>query len=141
LVILVHNRHVIRRVLAFGLAVAVQAGAVYAPFVHAHVDDDADHHDHPTSVHAHFSGHAPSHTAHNGVTLDEPDHDRAIYLQVFVAVNPVPFEIPAVAPSPFDLTAPAERPAHLTVEVTHGHDPPLGAALDSRPPPASPVLI
>jgi hypothetical protein len=110
-VVLVHNRHVIRRALAFGVAVAVQASAVYAPFVHAHVDEDADHHDHPTSVHAHFSGHAPSHAAHNGVTLDEPDHDRAIYLQVFVAVNPVPFEIPAVAPSPFDLTAPAERPA------------------------------
>jgi len=134
------NSDVIRRVFTFGLAVAVQAGAVYAPFLHAHVDEDADHHQ-PTSVHAHLSGHAPSHAAHCGIGVDEPDHDRAIYLQVFVAVQPAPFDVPAAAPALFDLTAPAERPAHAAVEVTHGHDPPLVAALDSRPPPSFPVLI
>jgi hypothetical protein len=131
---------VIRRVLTFGLAVAVQMGAVYAPFLHAHVDEDADHHQ-PTSVHAHFSGHTPSHAPCAGASADHPDHDRAIYLQVFVAVQPVPFEVPAAASSPFDLVAPAEQPAHVTVEVTHGHDPPLVSALDSRPPPFLPVLI
>jgi len=128
------NHGVIRRVLTIGLAVAVQAGAVYAPFLHAHVDEDADHHQ-ATSVHAHFSGHVPSHATHDGATVDDRDHDRAIYLQGFVAVQPVPFEIPAAAPALFDLTSPPERPAHTTVEVTHGHDPPLVSALDSRPPP------
>jgi hypothetical protein len=134
------NHGVIRRVLTFGLAVAVQAGAVCAPFLHAHVDEDADHHQ-PAAVHAHLSGHAPSHAAHCGIALDEPDHDRAIYLQAFVAVQPAPFEVPAAAPALFDLTTPPEQPAHVTVEVTHGHDPPLVSALDSRPPPFLPVLI
>jgi hypothetical protein len=128
------NHGVIRRVLTFGLAVAVQAGAVCAPFLHAHIDENSDHH-RPTSVHAHFSGHIPSHPACNGIAVDEADHDRAIYLQVFV-VQPVPVEVPAAVPTLFDLTAPPEQPAHVTVEVTHGHDPPLVSALDSRPPPS-----
>lgn len=130
-----------RSLLAGVLALCVPLGALCAPFLHAHVDEDADHHDHPTSVHAHVSGHAPSHAVPHGLTLDGPDHDRAIYLQVFVAVHPAAFEIPAVAQAPFDLTAPEERRAHITVEVTHGHDPPFAAALDSRPPPRIPVLI
>ncbi|HLG60214.1 MAG TPA: hypothetical protein VI485_33035 [Vicinamibacterales bacterium] len=130
----------IRRVLTFGLAVAVQAGAVCAPFLHAHVDEDHDDH-HSTSVHAHLSGHTPSHALHHGIAVDEPDHDRAVYLQLFVAVQATPFEIPAIAPALSDLTALPERPAHGTVEVTHGHDPPLVAALDSRPPPVLPVLL
>ena len=130
----------IRRVLTFGLAVAVQTGTVWGPFLHAHVDEDHDDH-HSTPVHAHFSGHAPSHAVHKGVAVDEPDHNRAIYLQVFVAVQPAAFEIPAIAPALFDLAAPPERPAHVTVEITHGHDPPLVSALDSRPPPFLPVLI
>jgi hypothetical protein len=129
------NSDEVKRLLAFGVAVAVQIGAVWAPFLHAHVDEDAGHHQ-PTAVHAHLSGHAPSHAAHCGMALDEPDHDRAIYLQVFVAVQTVPFEVPAAAPALFDLTAPPEQPAHVTVEVTHGHDPPLVSALDSRPPPS-----
>jgi hypothetical protein len=134
------NHGVIRRLVTFALAVAVQAGAVYAPFLHAHVDEDHDDH-HSTSVHAHFSGHTPSHALHHGMAVDDLDHDRAVYLQMFVAVQATAFEIPAVAPAPFDLTALPERPAHVTVEVTHGHDPPLVAALDSRPPPFLPVLI
>ena len=130
----------IHRVLTFGLAVAVQAGALYAPFLHAHVDEDADHH-HPSPVHAHFSGHTARSEAHHGVSLQEPEHDRAIYLQMFVAVQAPLFEIPAVPPPLFALAAAPERPAHMTVEVTHGHDPPRVHALDSRPPPILPVLI
>ena len=60
--ILGQNSHVIRRMLALGLALAVQGGAVCAPFLHAHVDADHDDH-HSTSVHAHFSSHAPAHVA------------------------------------------------------------------------------
>jgi len=129
------NHRVIRRALTLALAMAVQGGSLCAPFLHAHVDEDVDDHHHSTSVHAHVSGHAPSHARHDGVSVDEPDHDRAIYLQVFVAVEAAPFAVPAVAPALFDLTTPPERPAHAAVEVTHGHDPPRAAALDSRPPP------
>jgi len=129
-----------RSLLAGILALCVPIGAMCAPFLHAHVDEDADHH-HPASVHAHLSGHTPSHAAHHGVSLEAPDHDRAIYLQVYVAVQPTSFDVLDATPPAFVLAAPPERPAHVTVAVTHGHDPPLVAALDSRPPPASPVLI
>ena len=127
-----------RSILAGVLALSVPIGAMCAPFLHAHVDEDADHH-HPTSVHAHLSGH-PSDVPHNGATLEEPDHDRAIYLQTFVAVQPAPFDVPAIAPTLFVMAAPPERPAHVAVDVTHGHDPPLATALDSRPPPCLPDL-
>ena len=134
------NHDVIRRVLVLGLAIAVQAGAVYAPFLHAHVDEDHDDH-HSTSVHAHFAGHTQKRTTHDEAAVDELDHDRAIYLQAFVAVGPTAFEIPAVAVGTFTLTAPTERAPRVSVLVAHGHDPPLAAALDSRPPPRIPVLI
>jgi hypothetical protein len=117
------------------LIVAVPVGAMCAPFLHAHVDDDDHDHPHATSVHAHFAPHPIAHAEHEGINIEERDHDRAFYLQVFVAVQPAVFEIPTIAASSFTLTAPPERPAHIAVEVAHGLDPPLADALDSRPPP------
>jgi hypothetical protein len=121
--------------LALGLALAVQGGAVCAPFVHAHVDaDHGDHH--PTSVHAHFSSHAPAHVQHEALSIEDADRDHAIYLQVFVALNASVFQSPALPRAVF---APVPVTAHTPrtfVLVTHGHDPPLVHALDSRPPPA-----
>lgn|SRR5690242_3075193 len=125
---------VFARIQAVALALAVPVGAMCAPFMHAHIDDDDDH-DHAVSVHAHFSPHEARHASHEGINLEEPDHDHAIYLQVFVAVQPTPFEAPAIPPALFFLNAPEERPAHVAVEVAHGLDPPLASALDSRPPP------
>jgi hypothetical protein len=128
------NSRVIRRGLAFGLALAVQGGAVCAPFLHAHVDADHDDH-HATAVHAHFSSHAPAHVRHEGVSIEDADRDRAIYLQVFVAVEASPFQSPALPRAIFTLIPVVERAPRTFVIVTHGHDPPLVAALDSRPPP------
>jgi hypothetical protein len=129
----------IRRAIAWLLAVAVPVGALYGPFLHAHVEDDGDHH-HETAVHAHLSGHGRAHNAHEGITVQEPEHERAIYLQAAVAVATALFDVPIAPPPPFGLGVLAERPAHPAVEVTHGHDPPLLDALDSRPPPSLPVL-
>ena len=127
------------RVQAIALVVAVPVGAMCAPFLHAHIDDDDHDHPHATSVHAHFAPHPTTHAAHDGIqggiNVEERDHDRALYLQVFVAVQPAIFDVPSIAPSSFVLTAPPERPAHIAVEVSHGLDPPLASALDSRPPP------
>lgn len=133
------NSPVIRRMLALGLALAVQGGAVCAPFLHAHVDADHDDH-HATSVHAHFSSHAPAHVEHprfseGGVSIEASDRDHAIYLQVFVAVQAPVFQSPAL---PRAVCAPVpviERAPRTFVVVSHGHDPPLVHALDSRPPP------
>ena len=124
----------IRRVLAFGLALAVQGGAACAPFLHAHVDADHDDH-HSTSAHAHFSSHAPGHIAHDGVSVDDADHDRPIYLQVFVAVEPSIFQAPALPRAVFAVIPVIAHAPRTFVIVTHGHDPPLVDALDSRPPP------
>ena len=125
--------------LAFGLAVAVQGGAVCAPFLHAHVDADHDDH-HSTSVHAHFSSHAPAHVQHphfseGGVSVEDADRDHAIYLQVFVAVEASVFQSPALPRAVFAAVPVIERAPRTFVLVTHGHDPPLVNALDSRPPP------
>ena len=124
----------IRRLVALGLALAVEGGAVCAPFLHAHVDADHDDH-HSTSVHAHFSSHAPAHVQHEGISIEDADRDHAIYLQVFVAVEASPFQSPAVPRATFALTPVVARAPRTFVIVTHGHDPPLVAALDSRPPP------
>jgi hypothetical protein len=125
---------VIRRGLALGLAVAVQAGAVCAPFLHAHVDADHDDH-HATSVHAHFSSHAPARIEHDGVSVEEADRDRPIYLEVFVAVEAAIFQAPSLPRVVFAPVRVIERAPRPFVIVTHGHDPPLVDALDSRPPP------
>jgi hypothetical protein len=132
--VLIENTDVIRRMLAFGLALAVQGGAVCAPFLHAHVDADHDDH-HSTSVHAHLSSHAPAHVQHEGVSVEDADRDHAIYLQVFVAVEASVFQSPAIPRVVFAPGAVIEREPRTFVIVTHGHDPPLVNALHSRPPP------
>jgi hypothetical protein len=133
------NTNVIRRMLALGLVLAVQGGAVCAPFLHAHVDADHDDH-HSTSVHAHFSSHAPAHVRHpdfpgGGVSVEDAARDHAIYLQVFVAVQASVFQSPALPRAVFAAVPVIERAPRTFVLVTHGHDPPLVHALDSRPPP------
>jgi len=130
----VDNSHVIRRMLALGLALAVQGGAVCAPFLHAHVDAEHDDH-HSTSVHAHFSSHAPARVQHESVSVEEADRDHAIYLQVFVAVEASVFQSPALPRTVFAPVPVIEHAPRTFVLVTHGHDPPLVHALDSRPPP------
>jgi hypothetical protein len=137
---LINNIRVIRRVLAFGLALAVQGGAVCAPFLHAHVDADHDDH-HATAVHTHFSSHAPARVAHDGFSVEETDRDHAIYLQVFVAVEAPVFQAPALPRATFAPIPVRERAPRTFVLVTHGHDPPLVHALDSRPPPHIPAQI
>jgi|SRR5687767_3578267 len=130
------NIRVIRRMLALGLALAVQGGAVCAPFLHAHVDADHDDH-HATSVHAHVSAHAPAHVEHEGVSVEDADRDHAIYLQVFVAVETSVFQSPALPRVVFAPVPVIPRAPRTFVIVTHGHDPPLVHALASRPPPLS----
>jgi hypothetical protein len=131
---LINNILVIRRVLALGLALAVQGGAVCSPFLHAHVDADHDDH-HSTSLHAHVSSHVPAPVDHDGVSVEGADRDHAIYLQVFVAVEAPVFQSPALPRATFAPVPVIERAPRSFVLVTHGHDPPLVHALDSRPPP------
>jgi hypothetical protein len=125
---------VFRRILAFGLALAVQGGAVCALFLHAHVEADHDHHQ-STSVHAHVSSHAVTHIQHEGLSVEDADRDHAIYLQVFVGVEASVFTSPAIPRAVFAPLPVIERAPRTFVLVSHGHDPPRVHALDSRPPP------
>jgi hypothetical protein len=122
------------------LALAVPAAAVRAPFLHAHPDEHAtDHHAAP-AVHAHFSSHGHT-TRTSGPAIGDADHDRAVRLQLFVAVAAAAFALAATPSEYFVLPVPAITAAHRPVHVVHGHDPPALTSLSSRAPPRVPVLI
>jgi hypothetical protein len=126
-----------RRVMAVVLAGAVQAYATTAPFIHAHVDDhDTDHHAGP-AVHAHLAPHLKHHESAGLPEIGDDDHDRPVYLQLFVAVGTPLAALTAIHVVTFALPAPAEARAHLPVQTVHGLDPPLVRLLPSRAPPAS----
>ena len=123
--------------MAVVLVVAVQAAAVGAPLVHAHLDDHAtDHHDAGT-VHSHFSGHHTSRPPATGLRVEDDDVERAVFLQLFLAVSVASFgALPAVVES-FEINVPAEAPLRQVLLVVHGHDPPFTRLRPARAPPAN----
>ena len=125
-----------RKVLALALSLAVQAAALSAPLVHAHPDGHATEHHGAREIHTHWAGHSPSHDSSDGPAADAPDHDRAVFLNAFVAVAATSFPIPSVTISVFELPVPRERAPHRVVEIAHGHDPPCLRSLSSRAPPS-----
>lgn len=119
------------------LSVALQAGAVTAPLVHEHPDDAATDHHRGRTIHSHWTGHQHDDgpTA-RGPSLTEADHDRAVFLDIFVAVREVRAPAPTLSFEPVELSAPAERRPYRAIEVVRSHDPPIGASLSSRAPPS-----
>lgn len=131
-----NNENVVRKVIALALSLAVQAAALSAPLVHAHPEDhDTDHH-RAREVHTHWAGHGSSHDSPDGPTFDAAEHDRAVFLNAFVAVPRTPSSAPALTLTAFALPVPAERPAHRGIEVVRSHDPPPIRSLPARAPPA-----
>ena len=120
---------------------AVQAAALGAPLVHAHVGGhESEHHHGRQAVHAHLSGHAShaaSHHQHRAgrLNFDDNDAERAVYLQMFVAVGVASFELPPALASSFVLTVPIAAAPRDRLRVVHGHDPPARRSLSSRAPP------
>lgn len=138
---LTNNDSVIRTLTAVGLSVAIPLGALSAPFVHAHLDElDTDHH-RAHEIHAHFSGHSSLPTFPDGAILDDHEAERAVYLQVFVAVAQASFDVPAAVVTTWQLGTPAEAPARHSLRIVHGHDPPFVGSVASRAPPRLSVLI
>jgi hypothetical protein len=135
---LTQNEAVVRKLIAAALCVAFPAAGLSAPLTHAHPDDHATgHHDAPT-VHTHWSAHEHGHSHRPSATpaFDADDHDRAVFLNAFVAVAATALPAPATPADVFDAIVPAEQPAHRAVDVAHGHDPPLLDSLSPRAPPA-----
>ena len=125
-----------RKVIALALSLAVQATALSAPLVHAHPDDHATEHHGSRTVHTHWAGHAQSHDTSDTPAFGTDDHDRAVFLNAFVAVAASSLPAQAIAPDAFELPVPAERPAHRILEVVRSHDPPSLRSVSSRAPPA-----
>jgi hypothetical protein len=124
----------VRRIVAIVLALAVPAGALRAPLLHAHPDGA-----HHAAPHAHLGGHEHHHTTYDAPgnpAVHEQDEERAAYLDALAAVDARPVAVVGTTTPVFEPATPPERPAHASVEVTHGHDPPLADPLASRPPPA-----
>jgi hypothetical protein len=94
-------------------------------------------------VHAHMGGHAAPHVtthAHPGrpaVGRGE-DPERATALQLFVAVEPAAFAIPAMPRGRYVLPAPLESMMKKPPAVAHSHDPPGVRPPASRAPPSFP---
>ena len=131
-----NNESTVRKVIALALALAVQAAALSAPLVHAHPDDHATEHHGAREVHTHWAGHAASHNSSDEPSLDAADHDRAVFLNAFLAVAASSFPAFGVTHAVFELPVPAERAAHQVIEVGRSHDPPSFRSLPSRAPPA-----
>ncbi len=147
---LTNNDSVIRTLTAVGLSVTIPLGALSAPLVHAHLDElDTDHH-RAHEIHAHVAGHSSLPTAlpttlptvlpttTDGLRLDDHDAERAVSLQLFVAVAQASFDVPAAVVASSQLGTPAEAPARHSLRIVHGHDPPFVGSLASRAPPAFP---
>ena len=134
--IVTKNQAVIRAVVATSLTLALQLAAIWAPLVHLHPDDHADHHGAPP-IHAHFSGHAGTAVPSGQAELAQDDDERAVFLQLFVAVAATTFPAIAAPASLFTVVPAIETSAHPPVDVVHGHDPPFMRSLPSRAPPAA----
>lgn len=133
---LTNNESIVRKAIAVALSLAVQAAALSAPLVHAHPDDYETGHHTGRTVHTHWAGHATSHHPSDAPALEADDHDRAVFLNAFVAVAAAWFSAPGMTPAVCELAVPAERRAHRTADVVRSHDPPLIRSLSSRAPPA-----
>jgi hypothetical protein len=133
---------VFRAIVAVSSAVVLQLAALGAPLLHAHLDDhDHDGHHGVARVHAHLGGHATAHHSrhHHGQAIDEDESaERATGLQLFVAVEPTPFAIPAVPQARYALPVPLASIMRRPPAVTHSHDPPRVGTAASRAPPAFP---
>ena len=127
----------VRRVIAVALALAVQIAGLTTPLVHAHPDDHATEHHDSHAVHAHLAVHTRSHHSAepDDLSVETDDHDRAVYVNGFVAVPVTTFSIPDAIVTTFELPVPVEQAAHLPVDVSHGHDPPARGSQSPRAPP------
>jgi len=125
-----------RRLTAAGLCIALQVGALCAPLVHAHLDDHhADHHDVPV-VHAHAGGHPQGPARDQPAIGPEDGSEQTTRLQVFVAVAPGVFAVPALPPARFTLRPALESAMRRLPELVRSHGPPPAHAVAPRAPPS-----
>ena len=132
-----------RRLVALGLTFALQAAALFAPLVHAHVG--GGHHDHHGAgrIHAHADGHGSHRHPAAGAAIhgEEVPAGLVIRLPLFVAVQGDASVVPVVAEAVFQLPEAAESLMRQRPQVVRSHGPPPTDRTGSRAPPALTVLI
>jgi hypothetical protein len=126
----------VRKVIAVAVSIAVQAAALGAPLLHAHPDEHATEHHPARAVHTHWAAHPQSHHSSDAPALGADDHDRAVFLNAFVAVRASTLPVLELTDGVCELPVPGERPAQRPVEIIRSHDPPFCRSLSSRAPPA-----
>ena len=132
-----------RRLLALGLAVALQAGAVTSPLVHAHLDDHHHGHHDAGRVHAHVDGHAIEHHAdpHTSAIHGEESPWSVVHVPFFVAAHADVSLEPALPHAPFIFADAGESLMRQPPDVVRSHGPPAARPSAPRAPPRSSVLI
>ena len=132
-----------RRLLAISLTIALQAGALTAPLVHAHLDDHHDDHHAAGPVHAHLDGHALEHQALSGMPAIHAEESpwSVVHIPLFVAEHADVWLEPALPQAPFLFVDAGESLMRQPPDVVRSHGPPSVRPSSSRAPPVSSVLI
>lgn len=132
-----------RRLLALGLAVALQAGALTAPLVHAHLDDHHTDHHAAGRVHAHLDGHELPHEAPPDRLAIHAEESpwSVVRIPLFVAEHADVWLEPGLPQAPFLFADAAESLMRQPPDVVRSHGPPVVRPSAPRAPPVSPVLI
>lgn len=124
-----------RKALAVAVSVAIQLSALSAPLLHVHPDSQTTDHHRGRTVHSHWVEHHPAESVPGTPAIEEADHDRAVFLNVFVARAGSWLPAPGLSLDVFALPAPAERRSSRAIDVVRSHDPPGGRTAPSRAPP------
>ena len=128
-----------RGLLAIGLIGALQAAALSAPLVHAHLGEHHDPHHAAARIHAHVDGHRMHEHSPDSQTLamqGEDSEGRVLQVPIYLAVHVDTTLEPAVAVASFDAVASSESVMHRPPQVVRSHGPPAIPSLNPRAPPA-----
>lgn len=118
------------------LCVALQAGALCAPLVHAHLDGHHGDHHGARRIHAHFGAHERDEVRAGTATVRaEEGPEQITSLQTFVAVATWVFTGPALPPAPFVVRRVVESTMRQPPQVVRSHGPPPAGPATPRAPP------
>lgn len=134
----------LRQIAVGMLALALQASAWTAPWVHAHLDEHDTGHHHGRVIHVHLPHAAPSAEARatwqdrNAVNAPAADAETPFGVHAFIAVPSEPVTAPpATMQAVFTLTVPSPRAGMVSLPHARDNDPPALTAFAARAPPTS----
>jgi hypothetical protein len=132
-----------RRLLSFGLSIAIQVGALTAPFVHAHLGDQHEDHHRAGRVHTHLDGHAQEARPASGLPAmhAEGEDGQVLRVPLFVAAQNDASLLTALVETIFAVSSVPVSSMRTPPEVVRSHGPPPVDRTAPRAPPAPARLI